>query len=381
MLKYILQLTSIILTISLLFCNIYITKQSSFIFTLIVMLILLVISFLLYGYKRINKRDYKYKIILVTGFAFLLQSILYLVSSKTGFVSNYSSIFEGYVKKSTILIVFITVIAKELIRFIVVNERRNKKIQYIILNILLVIMCVFIDLSIATKSYNFNSFSAIYEFIAIFLLPAISKNILLNYLSYIGGYPLTFIYVFIMDLYIFFLPIRPKLNMLIEAVILLVFPYIVYYFINDFFNKKNSNKEKKKKQKEEKDNKLVNAISTIVFIILVCLVSREFTYSMIGIGSGSMTGTINKGDAIIYKRYDKQEDVKGKVIVFRRNDVMIVHRVIGVKTLEGRHVYQTKGDANNSVDNWVVEDKDIVGIVEARVPLVAWPSVILGELF
>ena len=102
---------------------------------------------------------------------------------------------------------------------------------------------------------------------------------------------------------------------------------------------------------------------------------------MIGIGSESMTGTINKGDAIIYKRYEKDEDVKNKVIVFKRNNVMIVHRVIKVYTLDGEYVYQTKGDANDSADNWLVEQSDVLGIVEKRVPFIAWPSVILGEIF
>ncbi len=377
MFKYILQVLSIILTISLLFFNIYISKSISFMFTLVVLLGLLIVSYFLYGYKRIDKRDYKYKFILVAGLAFMLQSILYLIGTRTGYISNYSTMFKNYVEKSMILTIFLTIIVREFVRYIIVNGRTNKKWQSVLINILLIIMCILVDLSIAPKIYTFTSFTLVYEFFALFLIPSASKNILLNYLSVIGGYPITFVYVLIMDLYIYFLSVRPELNMLLEAVILLVFPYVVYNYVKELNNKKTIIKKKEKK----KENKLVTFISSIIFIILVCLVSREFKYSMIGIGSESMTGTINKGDAIIYRRHVEHENLKDKVIVFRKNNVMIVHRVIKVYTLDGEYVFQTKGDANESADNWLVEEKDVLGTVEKRIPLIAWPSVILGEIF
>lgn len=377
MFKYILQVFSIILTISLLFFNIYISKSINFLFTLIVLIGMLILSFFLFGYRRIDKRDYKYKFILVAGLAFLLQSILYLVATKTGYISNYSSMFKSYVDKNVILLVFLTVIVREVIRYLIVNVRTNKKWQKILVQVLLIIMCVLVDISIAPKIYTFTSFTLVYEFLALFLIPSLSKNILLNYLSVIGGYPITFVYILIMDLYIYFLSVRPNLNMLLEAVILLVFPYVVYNYVKELNNRRTVVKKREKK----KENKLVTIISTIIFALLVCLVSREFKYSMIGIGSESMTGTINKGDAIIYRRYEKDENIKDKVIVFKRNNVMIVHRVIKAYSLDGEYVYQTKGDANESADNWLVEESDILGIVEKRVPLIAWPSVILGEIF
>ena len=377
MFKYILQVLSIILTISLLFFNIYISKSINFVFTFLVLLGMLLVSIFLFGYRRVDKRDYKYKLVLVAGLTFLLQSALYLVATKTGYTANYSSMFKSYVEKNIILLVFLSVSLREVIRYLIVNIKVRTKWQKLIVHMLLITMCVFVDLAIAPKIYTFTTFTLVYEFIAMFLIPSIAKNILLNYLSKIGGYFLTFVYILIMDLYIYFLPVKPDLNMLLEAVVLLVFPYVVYNYVNQLNNKKTVIKKKEKK----KENKLVTIISTIIFAILVCLVSREFKYSMIGIGSGSMTGTINKGDAVIYKRYEKGENLKDRVIVFKRNNVMIVHRVFKAYSLDGEYVYQTKGDNNESADNWLVEEKDIIGTVERRVPLIAWPSVILGEIF
>lgn len=376
MLKYVLQVLSILLTISLLFFNIYILKSISFIFTFVVLIGLLIVSFFLCGYRRIDKRDYKYKILLIAGLAFVLQSILFLIGTKTGYIANYSSIFKNYIEKNMVLTVFLIILVREVVRYLILNVRAATKMQSILINVLLVVMCILVDISISTKIYTFTSFTLVYEFVALFLIPSAAKNILLNYLSIIGGYPITYIYILIMDLYIYFIPVSPKLNMLLESVILLVFPYIVYNYV-----KKLNNKKTIIKKKEKRKNKVVSLISSIVFILLVCLVSREFKYSMIGIGSESMTGTINKGDAIIYKRHEDHENLMNRVIVYKRKDIMIVHRVTKTYTIDGKYVFQTKGDANESADNWLVEEGNVLGTVEWRIPLIAWPSVLLSEIF
>ena len=121
MFKYILQVLSIILTISLLFFNIYISKSINFVFTFLVLLGMLLVSIFLFGYRRVDKRDYKYKLVLVAGLTFLLQSALYLVATKTGYTANYSSMFKSYVEKNIILLVFLSVSLREVIRYLIVN--------------------------------------------------------------------------------------------------------------------------------------------------------------------------------------------------------------------------------------------------------------------
>ena len=126
----------------------------------------------------------------------------------------------------------------------------------------------------------------------------------------------------------------------------------------------------------------------ILGLIIVMLVSREFTYSMIAIGSGSMTGEFSKGDAIIYKRYDKksstissQKLVNGDIIVFNMKDRVVVHRIHDIYSLYGEDVYITKGDANESIDDWVVTQDDIIDVVKKKIKFIAWPSVWLTENF
>lgn len=315
------------------------------------------------------------KVFTILSFTFLLQSVCYLVGTKTGYTANLSYIPKGYIALSNVIIIFLTLFIREVLRYVISNAHVKRKYQYYLLQVLLVFLCVAIDLYIAPKRYIFSSFTLVYEFLALFLIPSMSKNIFLSYITKKCGYFATFFYILIMDLNIYLLPSRANLNMLLEAVLLLVFPYLLYLYLKSLEIRRNVEIKPKKK------NKIVSAITTIIFLIMVALVSREFRYSMIGIGSGSMTGTINKGDAIIYDRYQENEDIKGKVIVFRKENRLIVHRVMRQYIVGGKAIYQTKGDYNKSMDNWVVETNDIVGVVEYRIPFIAWPSVLLSEIF
>ena len=50
---------------------------------------------------------------------------------------------------------------------------------------------------------------------------------------------------------------------------------------------------------------------------------------MIAVGSGSMTGTIDKGDAIIYERYNGEVLHEGDIIVFKIDNTLIVQGIAG----------------------------------------------------
>lgn len=375
MLKYLIQVISLVLTISLLLFNIFFSQKIDFLLPLIVVVVLLLIAFFLNGYRKVDRRDWKLKLFTIVGFAFLLQSVWYLVGTKTGYTANLSYIPKGYIALSNVFIIFLTLILREVLRYILINVRLNRKYQYAILQTLVVILCVTIDLYIAPKRYVFTSFTLVYDFLALFLIPSVSKNIFLSYISNKCGYIATFAYILIMDLNIYLLPSKANLNELVESVVLLVFPYLLYSYLTSLEIRRNV------EIKPKKNNKIISAITAIIFAIMVALVSREFKYSMIGIGSESMTGTINKGDAIIYERYNENEDIKGKVIVFKKDSRLIVHRVMRQYIVEGKAIYQTKGDHNESYDNWVVDTSEIVGVVEYRIPYIAWPSVLLGEIF
>ena len=49
---------------------------------------------------------------------------------------------------------------------------------------------------------------------------------------------------------------------------------------------------------------IINSVLMIITAGLIMLISCQFTYGIMVIGSKSMTGTLNKGDAIIFEKYE-----------------------------------------------------------------------------
>lgn len=362
-----------------LFFNVFVSKKVNTTLTIVSLLAFLVLNIIIHRYKRPNKRNIGETMFVVGGLSIILIGLFYLIGFKTGFSISYSSIFKKYITATTWLKVFGIVILSEILRYVIVSIDNRSKIKNFIIQAIMVINFVLIDITIATKTYDLGSFNQFYEFFALMVIQSLAKNVLLNYISKRNGFKPTILYRVIIDLYFYFLPLTPKLNIFIEAVILLVFPYIVYLMLKGI----NDIQKVGPAKTRTKENGIVSAVIAIVFAILVALVSREFEYCMIAIGSGSMTGTINKGDAIIYKKYNPEIDElnEGDILVFKMNNMTIVHRIIKVYSMDGKKVYQTKGDANESPDNWIVTQEQCVGVVKSRVLLIAWPSVLLNEWF
>ena len=94
-----------------------------------------------------------------------------------------------------------------------------------------------------------------------------------------------------------------------------------------------------------------------------------------------MTGTINKGDVVIYKAIGDYEPQEGEILVFRKDGKIIVHRIIEVVSInDDEKVYYTKGDANATPDGYPLLQKDLVGVVKGNIKYIGLPSVFLHEL-
>ena len=100
--------------------------------------------------------------------------------------------------------------------------------------------------------------------------------------------------------------------------------------------------------------------------------------------SGSMEPTIGVGSVVVVRPeiglVSPQSNTapiynKDDIIAFRsENDpnTLITHRVVGSEIKENGIFYQTKGDANEEVDSWMVREKDIVGKTFFTLPLAGY---------
>ena len=121
-------------------------------------------------------------------------------------------------------------------------------------------------------------------------------------------------------------------------------------------------------------------VAVAVVVSTAMLISCQFRFGAMVIATESMTGEINKGDMIIYERYDGQTIKEGQVIVFLQYENKIIHRVIKIEHIGNEVRYYTKGDANKEQDQGYITDADIVGLTDIKVAYVGFPTLWLREL-
>ena len=132
----------------------------------------------------------------------------------------------------------------------------------------------------------------------------------------------------------------------------------------------------------QKSTNVISLIITIILLVgLILLISCKFKYGIMVVGSGSMTGSINKGDAVIFEQYKKQELYIGDVIIFILDKTPTIHRIVDIQTLNNEKIYYTKGDNNQDNDQGFRVESDIKGIVKFRVIYIGWPTLWVNELF
>ena len=119
----------------------------------------------------------------------------------------------------------------------------------------------------------------------------------------------------------------------------------------------------------------------LVMISIVMIISCKFHFGALVVGSESMTGEINKGDAIVYEQYDGEQIEAGQIIVFNDGPAKVIHRVIEVKNTDGELRYITKGDANEEPDYGYITDSDIVGLVNFKISYIGYPSLWIRNIF
>jgi signal peptidase len=267
----------------------------------------------------------------------------------------------------------------EVIRYITMNAPLGGKKTSKILLATLYIIFILIDINVAQKNVNIEYFNSMYEFFALTFCTSVTKNLFLMWISRKNGILPCLIYKAIFELYVFVIPYVPNINMLIQSVMFMLLPFVLYIIIDGL---RSEREVPKAKEVVKRKLEFVESVILLVFFaILAGLVSREFKYSMIAVGSGSMTGTLNKGDAIIYKRYNGEILHEGDVIVFKIDGRLIVHRINKRLFYGDEYAFITKGDANDAEDNWIVESNMVVGRVVQRVQYIAWPSVWISEYY
>lgn len=339
------------------------------------LLILFILSVILVGFekeKTIEKRKVLKQVFFYT-ISFLI--IVYGLGLIVGFLStSYSLTLINIFKNS--FPVFLILIIEELVRYNICKKGENNKLIIYIS----VVIFTFVDISMIISNYDLNDISNILKLSTLVVCPSVFKNVMLSDFSKKYGYEVCITYQLIMGLYIYIVPIFPNLNEYLESVIMSIFPIFILILINMQFE------VEKKEDIRDKHiaSKILSVIIILIVITTICLFSNLFPWWIAIVGSGSMTPTINVGDAIIVDKITKEEMAElkvGDILVFKVGKSMYTHRIINIDVKNDEYYISTKGDRKgNVVDDWTVKSNDVIGVVKFRIPYVGYPTVQLNRL-
>ena len=331
------------------------------------------------GYRKDRETILSQNVFKFTMFYLLITGIvMYALGLATGFLKNaYSR--EAFTLIDNILSPILIFGLIEFIWYTFIWANKDKKIFIFLITIVLIVF----ELSLRIRGIDVGDFESIFRLTATTILPVIVKNMFFSYICYHVGFKTILVYRFLVDvLYVYIVPIIPDLGEYVHSVISISLPIIIYMNIYEMIDI-NCNKPRPLIQKDKLNP--VDFVVGVLLVILIALVSGLFPIYMIGIGSNSMKPSINKGDAVILKKVGKNSSAKkGDIIAFDKNDkgsksMTVVHRVSSVTEKDGRVVYVTKGDANNSEDSNYVREEQVKGIVKLRIPFIAYPTIAFND--
>ena len=96
-----------------------------------------------------------------------------------------------------------------------------------------------------------------------------------------------------------------------------------------------------------------------------------------------MKGEFSKGDAVIVEKINSEDLAEIKVndvIYYKYDGRYITHRVVDIKRVNNSYVFYTKGDNNDTVDDWEVPGYTVEGIIRFDIRYVGWPAVWFNTL-
>ncbi len=344
------------------------SSNTKFVLMIVSLVGAIVVSFVLKKEPNTyTNKDKVFKVMIV--FAVLYIALFYVLGIYTGY---YRAAYMFGVKTLLTFIIpmTVTIICTEFIRnkLLTVKTRLSR--------LLTVIITTLIDVLFYLYVYNISRYEEFLAVVGFLTFSSLAANILYNYLNPRYGKKVIIAYKLITTLYIYIIPITPNVYIFFRTFMRLVYPLFIYLHLETYYN---PDKEQELIRDRKKGNFSLG-FAMVVMTILIALVSCKFMYGALVIGSGSMTGSLDVGDVILFKN-DKKDLKAGDIIVFVRDGRKVVHRISKIKYVNKGNVYFTKGDANQYSDEGYVVEDELLGKVVGKIPKIGMPTLWFRDQF
>lgn len=368
--KYITEqlLVDIVLTLFFLICTFFHLIENKY-FTAIIVTIIAVSLSILYQTKRTIRPNYIKVFYVLLIFAILYLAFFYMFGLYSGFIkSSNLFVLQRFVKY--IIPISIIIISLEVVRDRLLLSNSSLSFYFI------VIITSLADFAVYDNIYNLSNINGFLSFIGLIVLTSFANNIFYTYISKNYGMKPVIIYKMISILFIYIVPYSVNIYSFFRVFLNLIYPLIMYLYIDKYYDLDNYRKSNKIENRDAIDL----GVFSVLVICFIALISCQFYYGVLVIGSGSMSGTIEKGDVILYKNI-KRNIQEGDVIVFKRDNNRIVHRVISIKNVNHQVRIYTKGDNNPLMDEGYVTEDTLVGKVLFKIKYIGLPSLWFRKKF
>lgn len=366
--KLILIVMPILLFVLLFFALFIPTKNTQILTAGILVVVLSVLYFLVR--KRKTPSFYRREVLLlIVSIGLLYLMGLYLSGIHFGFFKSLKFSFVSLFK--VIIPLSVIIISIEIIRNILLSQE-NK-----IVEVFTFLSCVVVEVLMYSNLRSINSLNGFMDIVGLTFFPAITHNILYNYLSKRYGIYPNIVFRLITSLYPYVIPYVPATPDSLLAFLRLMLPLLIYAFISGLY-------EGKAKFAVEKTSKMTYVITSLLILMMISvamLISGQFKVGTIVIGSESMTGELNKGDVVFYEKFSDQLIEEEQIIVFKKGESLIIHRVTKIEIINNQVRYYTKGDTNEDDDEGYITNKEIIGITKFKIPYLGYPTIWINDLY
>ncbi|MEZ0393560.1 MAG: signal peptidase I [Desulfurococcaceae archaeon] len=93
------------------------------------------------------------------------------------------------------------------------------------------------------------------------------------------------------------------------------------------------------------------ALTALALLLVLTAYSNLSNHPVLAVVEGySMFPTLMEGDIVVVVQKPAEQIHVGDIIIYRTSGGFIIHRVVGVKVIDGKYFFVTKGDNNEIPD-------------------------------
>ncbi len=302
------------------------------------------------------------------AFGFLGIILLYMLGLRLGY---YRTAVNAQTFLYSVLPFTLIIISSELVRarLLMQNDR--------VVNILTACSFIICDIAMQYDVSPAVSFTQFVNFFGRIVFPCAASGILYGHVSKRHGSLPVILYRLLITLYSILIPFYPAISTSLVAFIKIVFPIAAMLFVGMLYERRKESFSRKKARIQT----CLSATLVVLMAAAMMLISCQFKYALLVVATESMTGSIDKGDAVIYEEYNGQNIVEGQVLVFEKDESVYIHRVVKIEKINGQVRYTTKGDANDGNDNGFITRENIIGLTDITIKYVGHPTLWMRQMF